>query len=130
MSSASASVQYQPNEKLNTSLSIVYTDFFKDDTGEKVYEYTIGRARTTYQLNKYLFFRGIAEYNNYYKTLQADFLASFTYIPGTVIHLGYGSIFQKTEWRESILPPNYYPSDKFHEMTRGIFFKASYLWRM
>jgi hypothetical protein len=55
-----------------------------------------------------------------------DFLASFTYIPGTVIHVGYGSLFEKLGWRED----EYVPSDRFMETKRGFFFKASYLWRL
>ncbi|MFQ5788915.1 MAG: hypothetical protein ACE5JI_00390 [Acidobacteriota bacterium] len=55
-----------------------------------------------------------------------DLLASFTYIPGTVVHLGYGSLFEKLAWREG----RYVPADQFLESRRGIFFKASYLWRL
>lgn len=32
------------------------------------------------------------------KRLMTDFLASFTYIPGTVIHIGYGSLYEKIKW--------------------------------
>ena len=56
----------------------------------------------------------------------ADFLASFTYIPGTVIHIGYGSLYEKLEWREEA----FLPSDRFLESKRSFFFKASYLWRL
>jgi len=55
-----------------------------------------------------------------------DFLASFTYIPGTVIHLGYGSLYDKLAWRNG----QYEPSDRFLEMQRSLFFKVSYLWRL
>jgi hypothetical protein len=55
-----------------------------------------------------------------------DFLASFTYIPGTVIHLGYGSLYEKSEWQDG----DYVNADRFMETKRGFFFKASYLWRL
>jgi len=29
-----------------------------------------------------------------------DFLASFTYIPGTVIHIGYGSLYERIKWED------------------------------
>ncbi|MCK7483408.1 MAG: hypothetical protein M0C28_44990 [Candidatus Moduliflexus flocculans] len=45
-------------------------------------------AAMTFQLNKYLFLRGIVEYNDFYKRMTLDGLVSFTYIPGTVVHLG------------------------------------------
>ena len=60
------------------------------------------------------------------RELTTDFLASFTYIPGTVIHLGYGSLYNKIEWRNN----NYEESDRFLETKRGFFFKTSYLWRL
>lgn len=66
------------------------------------------------------------EYNSFRKRLMTDFLASFTYIPGTVIHIGYGSLYEKIRWEEG----DYRPSDNFLETQRGFFFKASYLWRL
>jgi len=77
-------------------------------------------------VNKYLFFRGIVEYDSFRKTLLTDFLASFTYIPGTVLHVGYGSFYEKIQWTGG----DYISSDRFLETKRGFFFKASYLWRL
>ncbi len=79
----------------------------------------------TYQANKYLFGRAIAEYNNYRKELLTDFLISFTYIPGTVLHVGYGSIYDRLGWDGTA----YQDTDSFMEMKRGLFVKASYLHR-
>ena len=114
----SASIVYLPSDKLHINLSLTYTDFYRDSDSEKIYDYTIARGRMTYQMNRYLFFRGIFEYNNYNKEMLTDFLASFTYIPGTVLHIGYGSIYNRIS------------NDRFLEMKRGFFFKTSYLWRM
>ncbi|UCD25403.1 MAG: hypothetical protein JSW51_05670, partial [Gemmatimonadota bacterium] len=91
----------------------------------KIYDYPIVRGKLTYQLSKYLFFRGILEYNDFRKEILTDLLASFTYIPGTVVHVGYGSLHDRTEWRDG----DYVPSDEFRQMRRRFFFKASYLWR-
>jgi hypothetical protein len=117
---------YQPSEKFNWTLTFTYSDLFRDADKEKVYDYTIVRNRLIYQLNKYLFFRAIVEYNSYRKQLLTDLLASFLYIPGTVIQLGYGSIYEKIRWQDE----TYVNSDRFLETRRGIFFKASYLWRL
>lgn len=84
------------------------------------------RGRLTYQFNHYLFFRAIAEYNKFRRTLLTDFLASFTYIPGTVLHAGYGSLYQRIAWENGI----YVNADRFLESRRGFFFKMSYLWRL
>jgi hypothetical protein len=120
-------VQYQPFDKLNTSLGLSYYDFYRNSDSEKIYDYIIWRSRTTFQVNRYLFFRGIVEYNNYWKKINADFLASFTYIPGTVIYLGYGSIYEKLKYSNE--DRDYFPADDFLQTRRSFFFKASYLWR-
>jgi len=127
-SRASLDLQYQPTDKLNTLLSISYSDFYRKTDSQKVYDYTLVRSRTTFQVNKYLFFRGIVEYNFYRKRMLTDFLASFTYIPGTVIHLGYGSVYERVNWDPATR--EYLPANRFLEMQRGLFFKISYLWRL
>lgn len=119
------SATLQPSDQFRGDLSFVYVTFRRDSDGQKIYEYPISRARLTFQLNRYLFFRGIAEYNKFRKQLLTDFLASFTYIPGTVAYLGYGSIYKKTKWENT----GYVDGPDFLEMQRGIFFKMSYLWR-
>jgi hypothetical protein len=125
-SDATFSTTYLPSEKLHFSLALAFSDFFRSSDGLKEYDYTILRSQNTYQVNKYLFFRAIIEYNSFYKQLMTDLLASFTYIPGTVVHLGYGSLYEKLAWREE----QYEPSDRFLETKRGLFFKVSYLWRL
>ncbi len=124
---ASMGLIFQPMDKLNNYFSVNFTDFFRKADGEKIYDYTIVRDRLTFQFNKYLFLRGIAEYNLYYKKLNLDLLASFTYIPGTVIYIGYGSIYEKTQWRNE--ERDYFPADDFLKTRGSFFFKASYLWR-
>jgi len=124
----SAEVSFQPSENFLFDLSSTYSNFTRSAGDVKEYDYTILRSLNTYQVNKYLFFRAIVEYNSFYKELMTDFLASFTYIPGTVIHAGYGSLYDKTEWNAD--ERAYIPSDRFFEAKRGFFFKASYLWRL
>ncbi len=121
-----ASLTFLPIGQLHLELSLLYSDFMRQADSQKEFDYTIIRSKNTFQVNKYLFFRAIVEYNSFRKRLMTDFLASFTYIPGTVIHIGYGSLYEKIRWEEG----DYRPSDNFLEMRRGFFFKASYLWRM
>jgi hypothetical protein len=123
---ALASLIYQPSENLNWAMDFTYSDLFREENSEKIYDYTILRNRLTYQVNKYLFFRGVVEYNSYRRQILADLLASFTYIPGTVLQLGYGSLYNKIRWQGE----DYVDSDQFLETRRGLFFKASYLWRL
>jgi len=123
---AVGNVIYQPSEQFNLNLSLTYADLFRRETKDKVFDYAIGRGVLTYQMNKYLFFRTIVEYNTFRKELLTDLLAAFTYIPGTVIQFGYGSLYNKLEWVEG----EYRHADRFLEMKRGLFFKASFLWRL
>ncbi len=123
---ASLLLNFQPTEKLSTDLDLTFTDFYRKVDSQKEYDYCIIRSRTTFQANKYLFFRGIVEYNTYWKRVFLDALASFTYIPGTVVHVGYGSVQEKTSWNGE----EYVPSNRFLEIQRAFFFKVSYLWRL
>jgi len=122
----SAGITCQASDKFRSDLNFTYSDFHRKSDSKEVYTYGIVRTRNTYQVNRYLFVRGILEYNSYWKRWLTDFLASFTYIPGTVIHLGYGSLFEKIRWDGT----DYVPSDNYKESRRGLFFKASYLWRL
>jgi len=124
-SDATVSATYQPSTKLNFSLSYTYSDLADQAEGAKIFDYTILRSRNTYQVNKYLFLRGIVEYNSFRRRIMTDFLASFTYIPGTVIYCGYGSLYEKIAWTGD----HYAAAQDFGETARGLFFKASYLLR-
>jgi hypothetical protein len=93
----------------------------------EIYSVNIYNFRTTYQFNKYFFIRGILRYNSFQEKLLTDFLASFTLIPGTVVHLGYGSIYLRNQWVDNRWVPG---QGDFLPMKRGLFFKASYLWRI
>jgi Domain of unknown function (DUF5916) len=120
-------LRYQPLTQLDFTWSLTYMDFYRKIDRTKIYDYLILRSRNTFQINKYLFVRGIVEYNDFRKRITLDGLISFTYIPGTVVHLGYGSALEKVEWDEGL--PGFAPSSRFREMQRGFFFKVSYLHR-
>jgi hypothetical protein len=121
-----ASLIYQPMDQLRAEGNFTYSDFYRESDGQKIYDYPIVRGRLTYQLSKYLFFRGIVEYNGFRKEVLTDLLASFTYIPGTVVHLGYGALYERVRWQND----GYIASDQFLQTRRRFFFKTSYLWRL
>ncbi|MHB8055291.1 MAG: carbohydrate binding family 9 domain-containing protein [Candidatus Aminicenantales bacterium] len=118
-------VSFQPTDQLAFAVDLTYQDFTRRSDKTKIYDYLIVRSFNTYQINKYLFLRAIGEYNTYYKRWTVDTLASFTYIPGTVVYVGYGSAFEKIRWTGE----DYVDSDRYLETKRGFFFKVSYLWR-
>ncbi len=125
----------EPGIKLNISLDYLYVDLSQKQSSAvtpagsdgKVYTVNIYNLRTTYQFNKYFFIRGILRYNSFQEKLLADFLASFTLIPGTVVHLGYGSLHLRNQWMDNQWVPG---QGDLLQMKRGLFFKASYLWRI
>ena len=94
--------------------------------GTKVYDYTILRNSSPTGEPVPLFPGSARVQRLTGQKLLSDLLVSFTYIPGTVIQLGYGSLYEKCRWEET----GYRPDDRFLEMKRGLFFKASYLWRL
>jgi hypothetical protein len=116
---------YQPAPKFQSEMNFTYSDFYHLGTGAKDFSYLIVRSKNTFQVNPKLFFRAIVEYNSFEKDVTMDLLASFTYIPGTVVHIGYGSLYRQVEWNGH----DYQPGTDYLEFRRGFFFKASYLWR-
>ncbi|MDD3871083.1 MAG: DUF5916 domain-containing protein [Bacteroidales bacterium] len=116
---------YQPITKFQSELNLTYNDFYKLQAGGKDFSYLIIRSKNTFQVNPKLFFRAIVEYNSFERDVTLDLLASFTYIPGTVVHIGYGSLYRQVEWNGH----EYQPGSDYLEFRRGFFFKASYLWR-
>lgn len=122
---ASLTINFQPLKKFQSDLDLNFSDFYQIENPIREFSYLIIRSRNTFQITPKLFVRGIVEYNSFEKDLSTDFLISFTYIPGTVVHLGYGSLYQKQSWNGH----EYQPGSDYLETIRGIFFKASYLWR-
>jgi hypothetical protein len=121
-------LELKAGANFQSSFSHIRSLYKNKKSGKELMDYQIYRNRTTYQINKYLFLRSTLEYNAYEKQLLTDFLVSFTYIPGTVIHVGYGSMLEKTEWKQN--ERDYRYSNRFLEMDRGLFMKASYNWRL
>lgn len=119
-------IRFLPSEKLHTQLTVTYQDLYRSTDREEIFNYLIARGKVTFQVNKYLFFRGILEYNDFRESLSTDLLASFTYIPGTVFHVGYGFLSEHRDWNGI----EYVESQNLHEMLRGFFIKVSYLFRL
>ncbi len=124
-SDASFFLNLQVSDNFNSEWRYTYSDFFRTSTEAKNYNFSIIRSKNTYQFNQYLFFRLIMEYNSFREELTSDFLASFTYIPGTVVHIGFGNLYKNTRWENQ----EYVPGNNLMQIQRGFFFKASYLFR-
>jgi hypothetical protein len=115
----------QPNKNLNLFAEHVISRFHRADTGESVYTQGIWRGRLTYQFNAKLFVRGLVQYDDFYQRVLGDFLASFTYIPGTVLYLGYGSLNESQSWGDGGWQRGV-TGDRYFQTRQSLFLKVSY----
>ena len=120
-----ASFTLQPTRKLNLFAEHTISRFRRLNTGARIYDQGIWRSRLTYQFNPKLFVRGLVQYDSFYQRLLGDFLASFTYIPGTVLYLGYGSLNESRSWVDGGWQRGV-TGDRFFQTRQSLFFKVSY----
>jgi len=120
-------VTVEPSIKLKMDINYIHSDFKNKQTHQAIYSVNIYNFQATYQFNKYFFLRGILRFDDLQQKLLTDLLASFTLIPGTVVHLGYGSLYLKNQWQDGQWLPG---QGDYLKMRQGLFFKASYLWRI
>ncbi len=120
-------VTVQPGVKFNLGLSYAYSLMRERSLSQRIYSVDIYNFRATYQFNKHFFLRGIVRYDSLQEKLVTDVLGSFTLIPGTVVHVGYGSLYRRQRWDGNVPMIGV---GEFEVVRRGFFFKASYLWRL
>jgi len=122
--------QFQPNDRISQTFEYTYQDFHRHGDSEHVFDLNILVSRTTYQFNKSLFVRALVQYDSYSKKVITDLLASFTLIPGTVLYVGYGSLYREQYWDEANAAWKRQPGPgSYYQTTQSVFIKASYLWR-
>jgi Domain of unknown function (DUF5916)/Carbohydrate family 9 binding domain-like len=122
---------FQPNQHLSESVEANFVRFKRASNGEPVYSVNVINSRTTYQFNKHFLVRLLAQYDSSEHRLLTDLLASYEFVPGTVFHAGYGSLYERGP-KEGF--PNNGTSavmldETYRATNRGLFFKASYLRR-
>ncbi|MGE5341225.1 MAG: DUF5916 domain-containing protein [Candidatus Omnitrophota bacterium] len=120
----SLTLTIQPNKKLNEDFVFTHADL--KHAGQKVYDVNIFYSMTKYQFNKYFFVRAVIQYDSYEKKLLTDLLGSVTVIPGTVLHLGYGGLYENRLWANDHWE---YRMGDLMNVKRSFFAKISYLWR-
>jgi hypothetical protein len=117
----------QPGLNLYIEAEFIHDVLRRKADKQKVYTVDIYNLLATYQFNRYFFIRGAVRYDSFQKKLLTDLLASFTLMPGTVLHLGYGSLYESREWQDNRWIPG---QGDMINVRRGLFFKVSYLWQI
>ncbi len=121
----------QPNQHITQNFEGNVSWLERESTGERIYDVTVLNSKTTYQFDKHFLVRFLAQYDSSEHRVLTDLLASYEFVPGTVVHAGYGSLYERG-------PSERFPNDangpvrleeKYRATNRGFFFKASYLRR-
>jgi len=118
----------QPNQHLSQDIDLNAARFKRLSTGERIYSVNILNLKTTYQFDKHFLVRLLEQYDSSSHRLLTDLLGSYEFVPGTVLHAGYGSLYEKRAEELRILGPNE-AGGNYLTVNRGLFFKASYLHR-
>ena len=117
---------WQPNQHVSQTLSYSTEHFRRVSTGEHVFDVQIVNSKSTYQFNKQFLVRLLEQFDSSNHRLLTDLLGSYEFVPGTVFYAGYGSNFEERAFQDGQLVPN---SGSYLTVSRGLFFKASYLYR-
>jgi hypothetical protein len=120
-------VGWQPTQHFMQNISYSSQRFDRADTGVRVYAVDIVNAKTVYQFNKQVLVRLLEQYDSSQRQLLTDFLASYELIPGTVAYAGYGSLYEEPGFQT--VPAPIPPAGRYVTVSRGLFFKVSYLHR-
>jgi hypothetical protein len=126
MSDTRFGVTLQPSGRFSQGLTYRYVAFDRASNGEQVYDLDLIYSRTTYQFSRQFFVRGIVQYDSSRSRVLTDFLSSYELRPGTVVYAGYGSLIER---RDFVNDEWVTGSGKYETSHRGLFFKASYLYR-
>ncbi|HVH26055.1 MAG TPA: DUF5916 domain-containing protein [Vicinamibacterales bacterium] len=121
--SPSFNVTLQPDEHFNQGIDYDTVRFNRVSDGTRVFTVHIVNLKATYQFDRHFLVRLIEQYDSSNNRLLTDFLASYEFVPGTVLHGGYGSLYEKRVFEAERLLPE---GGDYLTVSRGLFFKASY----
>ena len=125
-SAVRAGAVVQIGGRFSEDVSYSHNTFDRPSTGARVYTVDLINTRTTYQFTKELAARAIVQYDSQERRVLTDFLGSYDLRPGTVVYIGYGSLYQRRDYRNN----EWIDGEGNYLTTRqGLFLKASYLYR-
>jgi len=121
-----AQLDIQPAPGLNLAAGLSRVRFDRLDGAGRVFDVTVLNGKVSYQLDRHLAFRAIAQWDSSEERVLTDLLASFELRPGTVAYLGYGSLLERTSWDGEGWQPG---TGSYRSTQRGLFVKLSYIHR-
>jgi hypothetical protein len=124
--SGSLGITFQPSGRLSQEIGFDHVDFDRASSGEDVYDVTVVNSKTTYQFTRAFSLRAIAQYDSSRARVLTDFLSSYEPRPGTVVYVGYGSLIERRDFVDGQWVPL---TGRYQTTERGLFLKASYLYR-
>ena len=111
----------QPNAHIQQDVNYNGVRFTRASDGSQVYTVHIVNTQSTYQFDKHFRVRLLEQYDSSQRQLLTDLHAMYEFVPGTVLNAGYGSLYEKN-------PASGF-GNGYTTTSRGLFFKASYLYR-
>jgi Domain of unknown function (DUF5916)/Carbohydrate family 9 binding domain-like len=125
-SDVSSGFTFQPSGRLSQSIDFERVAFDRESTGERVYTIHVLNTKTAYQFTSHFFLRAIAQFDSSRSQVLTDFLSSYELRPGTVFYAGYGSLIEQRDFRNEAWETGL---GRYQTVRRGLFLKASYLYR-
>ena len=119
-------INFQPSGRFSQGVDFTRVVFDRADTRAHVFTVDILNTRTAYQFTRHFFLRNIIQFDSSQSRVLTDFLASYEPRPGTVLYAGYGSLIERRDYTNQMWTPGV---GTYLTTRRGLFLKASYLWR-
>jgi hypothetical protein len=116
----------QPSGRFSESIDFQRVAFDRESTGARVYTVHILNSKTAYQFTSHFFLRAIAQFDSSRSQVLTDFLSSYELRPGTVFYAGWGSLIEQRDYRNDAWETG---AGRYQTVRRGLFLKASYLYR-
>jgi hypothetical protein len=125
-SDVSSGFTFQPSGRFSETIDFERVAFDRESTGERVYTVHILNTKTAYQFTSHFFLRAIAQFDSSRSQVLTDFLSSYELRPGSVFYAGYGSLIEQRAYQNDGWTTG---AGRYRTTRRGLFLKASYLYR-
>jgi hypothetical protein len=127
--SGSVGLSFQPNPHIQQNVDYNGLRFTRASDGTHVYTVHIINTQSTYQFNKHFRIRLLEQFDSSQRQLLTDLHGMYEPVPGTIFDAGYGSLYERQVVSAGAPSPPVNYGNGYTTISRGLFFKASYLYR-